>query len=154
MRRTTTTLLALPFLLAATGCELFSNDEDSAVRITIAQSLTGETTSAGTFTLSGALGDEGTTNETLTFGGPLNQPVVPVTFTRTLTGEHGTITVTGAATITFSSATAGALAGTWNVQSGTGRYASLTGSGRLTGSADFGALPPTATLEYTGEVKR
>ena len=95
MRRTTT-LLALPFLLAATGCELFSRDEDTSVRITIEQSLTGETTSEGTFTLTGAVGDAGTTNETLTFGGPLDQPVVPVTFTRTLTGAHGTITVTAA----------------------------------------------------------
>jgi len=153
MRRSTT-LLALPFVLAVTGCELFSNDEDSTVRITIAQALTGETTSEGTFTLSGALGDEGTTNETLTFGGPLNQPVVPVTFTRTLTGAHGTITLTGAATITFSSPTDGALAGTWTVQSGTGRYASLTGNGSLTGAANFGVAPPTATIEYRGQVKR
>lgn len=153
MRRTTT-LLALPFLLAATGCELFSSDEDTSVRITIEQALTGETTSEGTFTLTGAIGDAGTTNETLTFGGPLDQPVVPVTFTRTLTGAHGTITVTGAATITFSSPTAGTLAGTWTVQSGTGRYANMTGNGRLSGAANFGALPPTATLEYSGEVKR
>lgn len=146
--------LVLPLAIAVSACELFDDDEQGgAVTIAIQQQLTGETTSAGTFTLSGKLADTGATTESLVFGGPLNQPVVPVTFTRVLSGQHGTITVTGSATITFTSATIGALAGDWSVQSGTGKYANLTGAGTLTGSADFGLLPPAAVLQYAGEIR-
>lgn len=153
MRRMT--LLALPFLLATSACELFTNNDDGGpVTISVQQSLTGETTSAGTFVLSGEFADEGSTTEALTFGGPLNQPVVPVTFTRTLVGAHGQITVTGSATLTFSSATTATLSGTWSVQDGTSRYAKVSGAGTLTGAANFGATPPTATLQYSGELRR
>jgi hypothetical protein len=148
-------LLTLPLLLATSACELLNPDDDGGpVTISVQQSLTGETTSAGTFVLSGEFSDEGSTTEALTFGGPLNQPVVPVTFTRTLVGVHGQITVTGSATLTFTSATAASLSGTWSVQNGTSRYAKVTGAGTLTGSANFGATPPTATLEYAGELRR
>jgi hypothetical protein len=149
------TALILPLALAVSACDLFNDDDDrgGAVTIVIQQQLTGETTSAGTFTLSGRLSDAGATTESLVFGGPLDQPVVPVTFTRVLTGQQGTITITGSATITFSSPTVGALAGEWSVQSGTGKYANLTGAGTLAGSADFGLLPPAATLQYAGELR-
>lgn len=147
-------LLVLPLALAVSACELFSDDEDTSVQIAIEQSLTGETTSAGTFQLSGSFADEGSTTETLVFGGPLNQPVVPVTFERTLVGQDGQITISGAATLTFSSATAATLSGDWTVESGTGRYANLTGRGALSGSANFGAVPPTASLTYVGELNR
>lgn len=147
--------LALPLLLATSACELFNSDDDGGpVTISIQQSLTGETTSAGTFVLSGEFADEGSTTEALVFGGPLNQPVVPVTFTRTLVGARGEITITGSATLTFTSATAATLSGTWAVQDGTSRYANVTGAGTLTGAANFGATPPTATLQYSGELNR
>lgn len=125
-------------------------DPGGPVQITIQQSLTSQTTSAGTFQMSGAFTDNGSTTEELTFGGPLDRPPVPVTFRRTLTGREGTLVVSGAASLNFSSPTAASLTGTWQVQSATGRYASLAASGALTGTADFGAAPPTAAISYTG----
>lgn len=126
---------------------------DASITIAITQALTGETTSAGTFALSGARADRGSTTEQLTFGGPLSQSPVPVTFTRTLTGASGTLVVRGAATLTFTSPTAATLAGTWSVQSGTGSYAGVAGSGTLDGAANFGATPPTATVNYAGTLR-
>ncbi len=124
------------------------------VTIDIAQSLTGQTTSAGAFTMRGARADSGSTTEELTFGGPLTQSPVPVTFVRVLTGRQGTLTVRGSATLTFTSQTAATLAGTWTVDSGTGVYAATSGSGTISGSANFGATPPTGTLTYAGTLLR
>ncbi len=126
---------------------------EGPVQIAIQQSLTSQTTSAGTFALTGAVSDEGSTVEELTFGGPLDRPPVPVTFRRTLTGSQGTMILSGSASLTFTSPTVAALTGSWNVDEATGRYASLAGSGTLSGSADFGATPPTASLAYTGSVR-
>lgn len=124
------------------------------VSIAIAQSLTGQTTSAGAFTMTGARADSGSTTEELTFGGPLTQSPVPLTYVRTLTGKLGTLTMRGSATLTFTSATAATLAGTWTVEKGTGAYASTTGTGTITGAANFGATPPTGTLTYAGRLDR
>ena len=123
------------------------------MKITVQQSLTGQTTSAGTFKMSGSFIDEGTTAEELTFGGPLDRSPVPVTFKRTLTGKDGALVLRGAATLTFSSPTAATLSGTWTVESATGRYATLAGSGSLTGAANFGATPPSAEPAYEGTIK-
>jgi hypothetical protein len=145
--------LSLPFL----GGACRGNDPDDVggeVTISIQQALTGETTSAGTFRMAGSFSDEGTTTEELTFGGPLTQPNVPVTFRRTLVGKSGTIVLEGPATLSFTSATAATIAGNWSVKSATGRYAGFLGSGRLTGTADFAAAPPSAKLTYTGAIDR
>ena len=122
------------------------------VSIVIQQSLTGETTAAGTFAMTGAFSDQGATTEALVFGGPLTQSPVPITFRRTLTGRNGTIVVKGSATLTFISPSTAKLSGTWEVESGTGVYA--TGRGTLTGDADFGATPPSANVTYVGELRR
>lgn len=140
--------------LAACGEDATAPDPSGPVTIAISQSLTGQTTSAGAFTITGARADSGSTIEELTFGGPLTQSPVPVTFVRTLTGKQGTLTVRGSATLTFTSQTVAALAGSWTVEKGTGVYASTTGSGALTGAANFGATPPTGTLTYTGRLDR
>ncbi len=124
------------------------------VNIAIAQSLTGQTTSAGAFTMSGTRSDSGGTTEELTFGGPLTQSPVPLTYVRTLTGKLGTLTMRGSATLTFTSQTAATLAGTWTVEKGTGAYANTTGTGTITGAANFGATPPSGTLTYAGRLDR
>ena len=124
------------------------------VTIAISQSLTGQTTSAGAFTMTGSRADSGSTTEELTFGGPLTQSPVPLTFVRTLTGRNGTMTVKGSATLTFTSQTAATLAGTWTVDKGTGAYASTTGTGSITGSANFGVTPPTGVLTYAGRLDK
>jgi hypothetical protein len=151
LARTLIAALPLAALLAA-GCDnAAAPDGGGDVRINIRQALTGQTTSAGTFTIAGALSDSGQTTEELTFGGPLTQSPVPVTFRRTMTGRNGTLVITGSASLTFTSPTDATLAGTWTVASATGAYAS--GSGSLSGSANFGATPPTAALTYAGVLR-
>ncbi len=145
-------LVGLPLALAMACSDDIVAPSGGPVSIVIQQSLTGQTTSAGTFTMSGSLADQGSTTEELTFGGPLTQSPVPVTFRRTLKGANGTIVVVGKATLTFTSPTAATLAGTWDVESGTGAYAK--GSGTLTGNANFGATPPTGNLTYAGSLTR
>ena len=146
-------LAGLPFVMMAAGCsDHVTAPAGGDVRIVVQQSLTGQTTSAGIFSMTGAVADEGATTEELVFGGPLTQSPVPVTFRRTLTGKSGTIIVTGSATLTFTSATVAVIAGTWEVQSATG--ALNKGHGRLDGSANFGATPPTGNITYTGSLTR
>lgn len=147
-----TFIASLPLLaLMAAGCDGTTEPTGGEVRIAIQQSLTGQTTSVGTFAISGALADSGATTEELTFGGPLTQSPVPVTFRRTLTGRNGTLVITGSATLTFTSQTDAVLAGTWTVSTATGSY--VTGSGTLSGNANFGATPPTAALTYSGVLR-
>jgi hypothetical protein len=146
-------LTAATLAAVASACALGDDETPQGdVRITIRQALTGQTTSAGTFTLNGALQDDGQTTEELTFGGPLTQPTVPLTFRRVITGRRGAMTITGSATLTWTSQTAGSLSGTWSVESGSGAYA--TGRGTLSGTANFAATPPSAELVYTGVINR
>lgn len=146
-------LIGLPFALMTAACsDDVTEPSGGVVNIAIQQSLTGETTSAGTFAMTGALSDQGATTEALVFGGPLTQSPVPITFRRTMTGRNGTLVVKGSATLTFTSASKARLAGTWEVESGTGVYA--TGRGTLTGDADFGTTPPSASVVYVGELRR
>lgn len=148
-----TLIASLPLVaLMTAGCDTTTEANGGDVRIAIQQALTGQTTSAGTFAISGALADSGQTTEELTFGGPLTQSPVPLTFRRTLTGRNGTMVITGSATLSFTSATDATLAGTWTVASATGGYA--TGSGTLSGRANFGATPPTASITYAGVLRR
>lgn len=148
-----TILIGLPLALMTAACaDDVAAPAGGNVSIVIQQSLTGETTSAGTFAMTGALADQGTTTEALVFGGPLTQSPVPITFRRTLTGRNGTIVVKGSATLSFTTPSTAKLSGTWEVESGTGAYAS--GRGTLTGSADFGATPPSASVTYVGELQR
>jgi hypothetical protein len=147
-------LMTATTALAACSDDSTAPDPSGPVSIAISQSLTGQTTSAGVFAISGARADSGNTTEELTFGGPLTQSPVPLTFIRTLTGKAGTLTVRGSATLTFTSPTAASLAGTWVVEKGSGGYANTTGSGSISGAANFGATPPTGILTYTGRLDR
>lgn len=146
-----TILLTLATSLVLGACANPSGLTEREVRINIEQALTGETTAAGTFTLAGGKSDAGSTTEAITFGGPLDAPTVPLTFVRVLTGEHGTITISGSAVLTWTSATAGTLSGEWEIDDATGAYS--TGSGTLTGTANFEFAPPTASITYFGRIK-
>lgn len=143
-------LIAPAFALACSS----GPDETGPVTISIQQALTGQTTAAGTFQMSGNLTDTGQTTESLTFLGPLDKSPVPVSFKRQLAGSRGALNVKGNATLTFTSPTAATVAGDWEVESGTGAYVSLKGTGRVTGTADFGVNPPTATLSMAGSLVR
>jgi hypothetical protein len=146
-------LMSLAITASVPGCS-DAGDPTPAGEISIAiqQSLTGQTTSAGTFTVSGVLSDGGETTEELTFGGVLTQPAVPITFRRVLTGRRGTMIVTGSATLTWTSSTTGTLSGIWRIESATGVYSS--GEGTFNGNANFGATPPTAVLTYVGVINQ
>ncbi|WP_411282462.1 hypothetical protein [Gemmatimonas sp.] len=63
---------------------------------------------------------------------------MPLTYVCTLTGEQGTRTVRGSATLTFTSRIAATRAGTWTMERGTNAYATTTGAGTRTGAANFG----------------
>ncbi len=160
MRYSLSTTARVLLMITATTIAAACNDNATApdpsgpVSIAISQSLTGQTTSAGAFTMTGARADSGSTTEELTFGGPLTQSPVPLTYVRTLTGKQGTLTVRGSATLTFTSQTAATLTGSWTVEKGTGVYANTTGTGTITGAANFGATPPTGTLVYAGRLER
>lgn len=149
-------LLSLSLVLAIplAACTTEPEDDGGPITIEVEQALTGQTTSAGTFRMAGALADRGATTEELTFGGPLDQSPVPVTFRRTLTGEDGGLVVTGSASLAFTSPTAATLSGTWQVESATGRYTGMKGTGTLTGSANFGVTPPIASIAYAGTINR
>jgi hypothetical protein len=153
MTRVTTLGLAAALAASAAACDS-ETGEGGPVTIAIQQAMTGETTTAGTFRMSGALADNGATAEQLVFGGPLTVQPVPVTFRRTLTGESGTLVLRGGASLRFTSQTAATITGTWEVESGTGRYAGMSGGGEFEGTADFGAAPPTAQITYVGEIER
>ncbi|MBC7897974.1 MAG: hypothetical protein H7066_21310 [Cytophagaceae bacterium] len=146
-------LLASIPLAFASACNLGDSPaEGGPVTIAITQALTSQTASSGTFTMTGAYADGGQTTEEVTFGGPLTQSPVPITFRRTMSGRHGTLVVKGSATLTFTSPSAAGLAGSWEVESATGRY--RTGRGTLSGDADFGATPPSASIRYAGSLDR
>ena len=147
------TFAALAVSCLAAACSNSPSDT-GPVTIAIQQALTGQTTAAGTFQMSGNLSDTGQTTETLTFLGPLDKSPVPVTFTRQLTGARGVLSIKGNATLTFTSPTSATVSGDWEVESGTGGYAAMKGSGRLQGAADFGAAPPTAALSMAGSLVR
>lgn len=149
--RHATAILAVSCLTAA--CSDAPN-ETGPVTISIQQALTGQTTASGTFQMTGNLTDQGQTTEDLTFLGPLDASPVPVTFKRQLNGARGGLALKGNATLTFTSATAATVSGDWEVESGTGNYASLKGNGRLTGTANFGVTPPTAALSFAGSLLR
>lgn len=146
----------VPLALLSMACNNTPTDTapGGPVSIAITQALTGQTTSAGSFQMTGALADRGATTESLVFGGPLEQSPVPLTFRRQLTGADGDLVITGAASLTFSSTTAATLAGTWTVESATGKYAGYTGTGTLSGNANFGATPPTAAITYAGTLAK
>jgi hypothetical protein len=160
MRTRFTTIAGVLFMSITTAAASACNDQPATpdpsgpVTIAIAQALTGQTSSAGTFTISGARADSGSTVEELVFGGPLTTSPVPLTFVRTLTGRQGTITMRGSAALTFTSQTAATLTGSWTVERGTGAYANTTGVGTINGSANFGATPPTGAITYTGRLER
>jgi hypothetical protein len=148
-----TMLTAAALTATAAACDS-ANDPTPAGEISIAiqQSLTGQTTSAGTFTMSGAVTDDGQTTEELAFGGPLTQPTVPISFRRVLTGKKGTLTLKGTATLEWTSQTAGRLTGSWEVESASGIYSK--GRGTLEGTANFAATPPSASIAYRGVINR
>ncbi len=144
-------ILGATFLVSACSTR---PDDTGPVTISIQQSLTGQASAAGSFQMSGSVSDTGQTTEELTFLGPLDKSPVPVTFRRQLTGARGALSIKGSATLTFTSPTAATVAGDWEVESGSAAYAALKGTGRFTGTADFGAAPPTAALSYSGSLVR
>ncbi|PAP77932.1 hypothetical protein [Rubrivirga marina] len=144
-----------PFLLLLLLTHLVACDTAEVggpVTFTFTQAATGPSSFAGTFTLTGAYTDSGTTTDELTItSAPGENPLV-ATGRRTVTGEGGSFVLTGDATVDLANPSAAVIAGTWRVASATGGYEGLTGSGTISGTADFAAAQPNGTVRYTGEL--
>jgi hypothetical protein len=128
-------------------------DGDDAVTFEFEQSATGPRTFAGTFAASGAITDTGTTEDALDVSSAEGANPLVATFRRTVTGEKGTLVLTGDATVDLADPASAAVDGTWQIESGTGAYADRTGSGEITGTADFTLEQPRGTLRYAGTLR-
>jgi hypothetical protein len=117
------------------------------------QSATGPGTFAGTFEASGAISDTGTTEDVLDVSSAEGANPLVATFRRTVTGEKGTLVLTGNATVDLADPASADVEGTWQVESGTGAYADHAGSGEITGTADFTLEQPRGTLHYAGTLR-
>jgi hypothetical protein len=102
--------------------------------------VTGE--AAGTFSSSGAINDNGTVELQLTFGALPAPSTGVLQSLRTLTGQHGTITLRCTQIgRDFSDPADVPNQGSCAVVGGTGAYADLHGHGTLTGTADLTGTP-------------
>jgi hypothetical protein len=102
--------------------------------------VTGE--AAGTFSSSGAISDNGTVELQLTFGALPAPSTGVLQSLRTLTGQHGTITLRCTQIgRDFSDPADVPNQGSCAVIGGTGAYADVHGHGTLTGTADLTGTP-------------
>ena len=124
-----------------------------AVTFTFEQTATGPGAFAGTFEASGAITDAGTTEDALDVSSPEGASPLVATFRRTVTGARGTLVLTGDATVDLADPAAAPVVGTWRVESATGGYAGHTGSGSISGTADFSRDRPHGRLRYDGSLR-
>ena len=130
-----------------------NGQSDGRVTFEFEQSATGPGTFAGTFAASGAIADTGTTEDVLDVSSAEGANPLVATFRRTVTGEKGTLVLTGDATVDLADPASAGVEGTWQVESGTGDYAGRTGSGEISGTADFTIERPRGTLRYAGTLR-
>lgn len=124
-----------------------------AVTFDFDQTATGPGTFAGTFEASGSITDAGTTEDALDVSSPEGASPIVATFRRTVTGEHGMLILTGDATVDLADPGAADVTGSWRVEQATGAYAGHTGSGEISGTADFTLAQPRGTVRYTGDLR-
>jgi len=124
-----------------------------AVTFEFEQTATGPGTFEGTFTASGAVEDAGTTEDALDVSSPEGASPLVATFRRTVTGARGTLVLTGDATVDLEDPADAPVVGTWRVESGTGAYTDRTGSGEISGTADFTRERPHGRLRYDGSLR-
>lgn len=128
-------------------------EADGRVTFLFDQAATGPGTFAGTFEASGAVSDAGTTEDALDVSSPEGASPLVATFRRTVTGRKGTLVLTGDATVDLADPAAAEVAGSWRVEQATGAFAGHTGSGTLSGTADFTRDRPRGTLRYEGHLR-
>ena len=130
-----------------------NGQDDGRVTFVFDQTATGPGTFAGTFEASGAISDAGTTEDALDVSSAEGANPLVATFRRKVTGGMGTLVLTGDATVNLANPASAKIEGTWRVESGTGAYADHTGSGAITGTADFTLPQPRGILRYTGDLR-
>lgn len=140
-------------MTAFTTLAVADGDEDGAVTFVFDQSATGPGTFAGTFTLDGALSDTGATEDALEVTSPEGANPLVGTFRRTVTGEKGTLVLSGDVRVDLTDPAAADVAGVWQVDDATGAYAGHTGRGAISGEADFTLEQPRGTLRYAGHLR-
>lgn len=123
---------------------------DGPVTFEFEQAATGPGTFAGTFTLFGAISDKGTTEDQLDVSSAEGANPMVASFRRTVTGQKGTLVLTGDVTVDLADPAAADVDGSWRVASATGEYAGHTGAGDVSGTADFTLPQPRGNVRYTG----
>jgi hypothetical protein len=99
---------------------------------------------SGTFMASGAINDSGTVSVQARFGAVPSPATGVLQTVRTLSGDNGTLTLRCNQRLFPHQTTVVELnAGSCVVLEATGAYAGFRGSGRLTGTTDFGVTPVT-----------
>lgn len=117
------------------------------------QTATGPGTFAGTFTLLGAFSDAGTTEDQLDVSSAEGANPMVASFRRKVTGQKGTLVLTGDVTVDLADPAAADVDGSWSVESATGDYADHTGSGSVSGTADFTLPQPRGRVRYAGALE-
>lgn len=101
-------------------------------------------TYSGTFSATGTVADTGTVTDQVLFGAVPSPVTGVLQQVRTLTSSNGTLTLRCNQRLApGQSTTLVTNSGSCVVLAATGAYAGLAGSGRLTGTTDFGATPVT-----------
>lgn len=75
------------------------------------------------------------------------------TFRRTVTGEKGTLVLSGDVRVDLEDPAAADVAGVWQVDDVTGAYAGHTGRGAISNEADFTLPQSRGTLRYAGHLR-
>jgi hypothetical protein len=139
-------------MTAFTTLAVPARDAQGAVTFVFDQAATGPGTFAGTFTASGAVSDSGTTEDALTITSAEGINPLVATFRRSVSGEKGTLVLTGNATVNLANPAAAEVTGTWQVESATAAYAGHRGGGTIAGSADMTLPQPRGNVRYAGHL--
>ena len=100
------------------------------------QTLTGPSSSAGTFAAVGGIDDSGTVTSTFSLA-PINQNSARLTGTQTFVGSMGSFQTTFTGRARPASGVRQAAKGTFEIVSGTGAYAGIRGHGTFVVVGDF-----------------
>lgn len=126
---------------------------DGPVTFEFDQAATGPGTFTGTFTLFGVVSDEGTTTDALDVSSAEGANPMVASFRRTVTGQKGALVLSGEVTVDLADPAAANVVGSWSVESATGDYEGRTGSGSVSGTADFTLPLPRGRVRYTGALE-
>lgn len=149
-------MLALPLLLLAVGCDSGNalvdpdaQETPDAFKIQSVMVTESSNTVEGTFEASGFVDDRGTYEERLSATEPLHQ-LPSLHGTKTLQGEKGTITIEFYVGLSPTNQNTIKANGGFSIVEGSGAYASLQGGGEIHLEVERNAPPATLTQVLEG----